>query len=293
MSEIESKMKIDKYDNYILKLTINKMKDINKITIEEKITMYNYCLECAEIFKKTAFICRRSSDWLRHNNFIHSSRCISDFKDIFPEFYKYEVKDKPSWFETNEDRIKALQEILCQLRCDLQILENSKFGCKGTEYRAISLTKEDAKNIYESNPTMKEKMVKLYPELECNIVRNWSELKEIKGYFISGVSQLQEISAASTFSMNNTNIFSTKEQAQSALAYAQLTQLIARTGKAVTNEQWTDSSIKKYCIIKDTDNIQTALSYTIFQFIAFLCEKTRDEFFELHQDLLKQFFQIK
>ena len=88
-------------------------------------------------------------------------------------------------------------------------------------------------------------------------------------------------------------IFKTKKQAASALAYAQLTQLMALP---CYNGDWTlDWDCKnqeKYCIKRLKYDI-VKLDYSgYFSFLAFKSEKVRDEFFNNHIDLIRQFYQL-
>ena len=88
-------------------------------------------------------------------------------------------------------------------------------------------------------------------------------------------------------------LFKTKKQAASALAYAQLTQLMALpcyNGDWTPN--WDDPNQEKYCITRMKYNI-VKLDYSgYFSFLAFKSEKVRDEFFNNHMDLIRQFHQL-
>ena len=88
------------------------------------------------------------------------------------------------------------------------------------------------------------------------------------------------------------NRFKTEKQALSALAYAQLTQLMALpcyNGDWVPN--WDDLSQQKYFIIRLKSDIVKLDYSSYFSFLAFKSEKVRDEFFNNHMDLIKQFYQ--
>ena len=88
-------------------------------------------------------------------------------------------------------------------------------------------------------------------------------------------------------------LFKTEKQAASALAYAQLTQLMALpcyNGDWTPN--WDDPNQEKYCITRMKYDI-VKLDYSgYFSFLAFKSEKVRDEFFNNHMDLIKQFHQL-
>ena len=88
-------------------------------------------------------------------------------------------------------------------------------------------------------------------------------------------------------------IFKTKKQAASALAYAQLTQLMALpcyNGDWTPN--WDDPGQQKYCITRMKYNI-VKLDYSgYFSFLAFKSKKARDAFYHNYMDLIKQFYEL-
>ena len=89
------------------------------------------------------------------------------------------------------------------------------------------------------------------------------------------------------------NRFKTEKQALSALAYAQLTQLMALpcyNGDWVPN--WDDLSQQKYFIIRLKSDLVKINFSSYFCFLAFKSEKVRDEFYHNHMDLIKQFYEL-
>lgn len=89
------------------------------------------------------------------------------------------------------------------------------------------------------------------------------------------------------------HIFKTEKQALSALAYAQLTQLMALpcyNGDWTPN--WDDPGQQKYCITRMKYNI-VKLDYSgYFSFLAFKSKKVRDEFYHNNMGLIKQFYEL-
>lgn len=88
-------------------------------------------------------------------------------------------------------------------------------------------------------------------------------------------------------------LFKTKKQAASALAYAQLTQLMALpcyNGDWTPN--WDDLSQQKYFIIRLKSDLVKINFSSYFCFLAFKSEKVRDEFYNNHMDLIKQFHEL-
>lgn len=95
----------------------------------------------------------------------------------------------------------------------------------------------------------------------------------------------------------NTNYyqFATDKQAKSALAMAQISQIMAndeRFGGVVTDEEWNNSRIKKYILYKCRGIITTAATYTTYRFLAFHTKDQRDLFLEENKDLIKDYLMI-
>lgn len=88
-------------------------------------------------------------------------------------------------------------------------------------------------------------------------------------------------------------IFKAKKQAASALAYAQLTQLMALPCyNGDWTPDWDDPSQTRYCITRMRYDI-VKLDYSgYFSFLAFKSEKVRDEFYHNHMDLIEQFHEL-
>ena len=113
----------------------------------------------------------------------------------------------------------------------------------------------------------------------------------IEGFYIEGEY------AEHTFIINcgyqDKSVFKTKKQAQTSIAYAQLTQLMALPCYNGTwTPNWESSGQTKYCIIRWKNTIET---YTVgfgFEFLAFKSKETRDIFLENHLNLIKQFYEL-
>lgn len=89
------------------------------------------------------------------------------------------------------------------------------------------------------------------------------------------------------------HIFKTEKQALSALAYAQLTQLMALpcyNGDWVPD--WNNHSEEKYCIERMRKDISRWTRTTNFCQLVFKSTKVRDEFYHNHMDLIKQFYEL-
>ena len=97
------------------------------------------------------------------------------------------------------------------------------------ETRNVKITLETAKRWYEQGGEFKEMALSAFTEFELIPVRNeWEERfigENIQGFYISGDAEIYLEDSIANYSEKGT--FRTEKQAKSALAYAQLTQLMA------------------------------------------------------------------
>lgn len=123
--------------------------------------------------------------------------------------------------------------------------------------------------------------------------KSWEEIfigKKMTGYWINGTSIIGEVNFESA--KNYISVFKTEKQAKSALAYAQLTQLMALPCyNGNWQPDWTDFSLK-HIIMRNSDHLDTSNSCITYSPIAFKTPGIRDAFLVNNQELLKQYFQL-
>ena len=95
----------------------------------------------------------------------------------------------------------------------------------------------------------------------------WEDLKKIKGYYISSGSEIYTVNCTTT--LDNQNVFVTKEQAEASIALAMLSQLIKDV-----NEDW----------IPDWKSTDCFYNYS--HFLTFPTEEIRDTFLKNHKELI-------
>jgi hypothetical protein len=153
------------------------------------------------------------------------------------------------------------------------------------EKRNVTITIEQAKE-WLKNDQLKDIALEAFPELkEKHLPKSWEELDEINGFFIDNSSSIDPSGECSTCE-DNKNIFATKEQAEAALALAQLSQLL----KVYRNNwvpNWKDNYYK-YCIFFDGDLVNTTTLINTNKFLSFQDRETRDLFLENFRDLIEQ-----
>ena len=162
------------------------------------------------------------------------------------------------------------------------------------ETRNVKISLETAKRWYEQGGEFKEMALPAFTEAELNPIRNeWKSKfvgKEIKGEYIAHDGCIYKIDCICNYSEKGT--YKTEKQAKSALAYAQLTQLMALpeyNGDWVPD--WTDNNMK-FIIRAYGNEIDLDYYSTIRHHISFKSAEIRDKFLENNLDLLKEYFEL-
>ena len=162
------------------------------------------------------------------------------------------------------------------------------------ETRNVKITLETAKRWYEQGGEFKEMALSAFTEAELNPVRNEWEGKlngtVITGYYMGLSSGIY--GRKTTCSNSDKSTFKTEKQAKSALAYAQLTQLMALPEY---NGDWVpdwDSGSDKFIIIRVRNGIDTDYYSLSHHHISFKTSEIRDKFLENNYDLLKEYFEL-
>ena len=134
----------------------------------------------------------------------------------------------------------------------------------------------------------------VFKKIESKYPKDWEEEfidKNRNGYFISSESNIMNANWG-IFELEDINTFKTKKQAESALAYAQITQLMALP---CYNGDWKadwNGATQNHVIERYGNEISKDYYSKVFSPIAFKSEEARDAFLENHQELLKQYFQL-
>lgn len=130
-----------------------------------------------------------------------------------------------------------------------------------------------------------------------NEVRNWNDLVGKKvpsgSKVIDTLSNISILAPCWTFDKNrDKNIFIDEKPAKSALAMAQISQLMPYYGGAITDEEWDNEDIHKYVINKYRSNINKDTFYVNYVFLAFHTEEQRDDFLKYNEQLIKDYLMI-
>ena len=126
------------------------------------------------------------------------------------------------------------------------------------------------------------------------IQKRWrdNEYKTISGYYTHTDSRII-YSEDHSNTKENYNLFATKKQAKSALAMAQISQIMAndeRFGGVVTDDEWCDNNWL-YVIIKINNDLEISGSYR-YEYLAFHTEEQAKLFLEENEDLIKDYYMM-
>lgn len=126
------------------------------------------------------------------------------------------------------------------------------------------------------------------------IATKWrdNERARLTGYFIGHESDIVKIDMICHNAKHNYNVFATEKQAKSALAMARISQIMAndeRFGGVVSDEEWENEDINKYCILRNHNEILKDFFTSSFHFLAFHTAEQRELFIKENKDLLKDY----
>ena len=115
----------------------------------------------------------------------------------------------------------------------------------------------------------------------------------MSGYWIdqNAVIKLTRCSHITT----NRNVFVNKKLAESALAMAQISQILEhdeRFGGIITDEEWKNKYIQKYVIYRINDKLSSDSYNSTYYFLSFHTQEQRDLFLKENEDLVKQYLMI-
>lgn len=163
--------------------------------------------------------------------------------------------------------------------------------------KKVEMSLEVARQLYKEKPELRVWLLENFTKSELkNDLKTWEELGKISGYCISsvgnGIVEVQDNLTTEVTKM----IYATEKQARSALAYAQLTQLMKDLGEEC-NVDWYDDYRYKYCIVfncpsKQLEVSSWAIYAFIFHFLAFRTREVAEKFMRKHEKLIKEYFMV-
>lgn len=128
------------------------------------------------------------------------------------------------------------------------------------------------------------------------IAKRWRDKVEemFVGYYINVHCNVQKIGWCYNVKYNH-NVFATEKQAKSALAMAQISQIMTndpRFGGVVTDEEWGNHGMTKWTIERSENKIVTTFRNGTYIFLAFHTMEQRALFLKENEDLVKDYLMI-
>lgn len=120
------------------------------------------------------------------------------------------------------------------------------------------------------------------------VVNCWEDIKRINGVWIAHLSDIQSYEGVPPYKTNK-NVFLNEKYAKSALALAQISQLLPYYD---SNVDWSDDRKVKYCICKYQDTIIIDTWDYYYQPIAFNTLKEAERFLKYNEQLVKDFYML-
>lgn len=164
------------------------------------------------------------------------------------------------------------------------------------ETRNVKVSLETAKRWYQQGGEFKEMALSAYSEDELNQVKNEWESKVIEygtkfvtGWYLESDSVYKETNGGNA----EKSTFKTEKQAKAALAYAQLTQLMALeeyNGNWIAD--WTNGNESKYCIVPVGNELKLEIFFEFKQNICFRNKAIAELFLSNNYDLLMQYSEL-
>lgn len=136
--------------------------------------------------------------------------------------------------------------------------------------------------------------------LECikfkPVAKKWrDDTNTIAGYYVSDLSKIVKVVCGNN--SYNYNVFATEKQAKSALAMAQISQIMAndeRFGGIVSDEEFEDENIWIYSINRNKNKIEMYQGTRgIDHFLSFHTPEQRDLFLKENEDLIRNYLMIE
>ena len=175
--------------------------------------------------------------------------------------------------ETIELIAKLMEKIMKQKSVTINIPEEYEIDKEQSTFEKIVFKK-------------KEKEVRTWNDLIGKKIPNSSKYINAFSYILS-----EEIDSKHFDNKEDRNYFIDEKHAKSALAMAQISQLMPYYGGAVTDEEW-ENLTAKYVIIRYNKEIRLWYNINAFNFLAFHTKEQRDMFYKYNERLVKDYLMI-
>ena len=111
--------------------------------------------------------------------------------------------------------------------------------------------------------------------------------------YITSGSDIKDMGNPLKFRIYDKNVFIDEKHARSALAMAQISQLMPYYGGAITDKEWANGSIEKYTIERFNGVVDYDIHNCIYFLLAFHTEEQRQAFSDNNIKLIKDYLMIE
>lgn len=289
---ILSKLFLVLKDNFVLQFLIKKLTSMKNSNYTKE--------ERHEIYKKAKEIYIKSRDLIGICSAMNTVTAGLFTIDDFPELMRKRpdsASDNPYyyWWDVyaKELRIKVFDEMIEETKPEasldtlyIDILNYSPFY---SDKGRIQINIPEGQEIDIENSNI-EKGLFTFKKSKSNEVLKWEDIDKINGYCFNYRSIIIPKSDYDAISANR-NVFPTKEDAQSALALAQLLQV--RSYYIGDWEPDWSSDKRKYGITRFNNEIICICTLWHYSELSFPEESIAKKFMNNNMDLLKTYFKIK
>lgn len=137
--------------------------------------------------------------------------------------------------------------------------------------------------IDKENSSFEKIVFKKKIEVNC-----WEDLKRVTGVYITDNSRFNPVVASGLVILQNQNVFLNDKYAKSALALAQISQLLPYYD---TNVDW-ESNDNKCCICRIDNKIEIKCWMGIYHVLAFNTMPEAERFLKHNEQLVKDFYML-
>jgi len=130
----------------------------------------------------------------------------------------------------------------------------------------------------------------VFKEVKKEFAQSWEELGYVSGWWLLA-DMINHCPDPGPTTPNHRNIFATEAQAKSALAMAQLSQLMKEVHEGWVADWY--ARTKKYVITRHVNKLIGCCNDITYRFLAFETAEKRDNFLATHEALIRVYFQIE
>ena len=195
--------------------------------------------------------------------------------------------------------IKPMQNV--HLITQNQFLEIVNIACPDWKEKLLScyypkwfpkgiVPEEDVQLMLRAANKSQEELLRSIFEIS-NKIPKWEDLKELEGYFINSNSEIKHVTSAENNNCNKA-IFATEKQAKSALAFAQLTQIINKTNPKFTTNVNKPGNQWQIFYNRNTNRLEVCTNEYVSSILTFASKEIAEKFLYIHADLIRQYYML-